>query len=116
MTTHTTSGPFVHDEAAPWTDLGGGIRRKILGHDERMMMVRVAFEEGAVGAMHSHPHVQLSFVEAGVFDVTIGDRTERLAAGASFIVPGGVEHGVVARAAGALVDVFTPPREDFLAG
>jgi quercetin dioxygenase-like cupin family protein len=108
------ANPYTPDDSVAWTELGGGIRRKILGHDASMMMVRVAFEPGAVGAMHSHPHVQLSFVEAGVFDVTIGGRTERLSAGGSFLVPGGVEHGVVALEAGALVDVFHPPREDFL--
>jgi quercetin dioxygenase-like cupin family protein len=105
---------FADDAAIPWTDLGGGIRRKVLTHDDRVMMVRVAFESGAVGEPHRHPHVQVSFVASGVFDVTVGGRTERLAAGASFLVPGGVEHGCRAVEAGSLVDVFAPPRAEFL--
>lgn len=105
---------LVNDAAIAWTDLGGGIRRKVLTHDAAVMMVRVAFEAGAVGPLHSHPHVQVSYVESGVFDVTIGDRRERLAAGGSFLVPSGVEHGCAAVEAGSLVDVFTPPRADFL--
>lgn len=115
-TPHAASGPFVDAAAADWRDLGGGIRRQLLTHDERMMMVRVAFEAGAVGAPHSHPHIQCSLVETGTFDVTIAGVTTRLSAGSSFLVPGGAVHGCVAIEDGALVDVFTPPRADFLEG
>ena len=41
-------------------ELGGGLTRRILAHDSDMMAVEVSFEEGAVGAMHTHPHVQVS--------------------------------------------------------
>jgi quercetin dioxygenase-like cupin family protein len=116
MTANAASGPFVDATASAWTDLGGGIRRQLLTFDDRMMMVRVAFEAGAVGTAHSHPHVQCSLVESGTFDVTIDGVTTRLSAGSSFLVPSGAVHGCRAVEAGALVDVFTPPRADFLEG
>ena len=50
-------------------------------------MVEFAFEKGGVGALHSHPHVQASYVAEGRFEVTIDGKTETLAAGGSFIVP-----------------------------
>ena len=109
-----TDNGFVRDADAAWTDLGGGVRRKILGHDDGMMMTRVAFEKGAVGALHSHPHRQSAVIESGVFDVTIDGRTERMGPGDGYIVPPDVVHGVVAIEPGVLLDVFTPPREDFL--
>ena len=65
-----------------------------------VMMVRVAFEAGAVGAAHSHPHVQCSLVEQGVFDITIAGCTERLRHGDSFLVPSNAVHGAVAVEAG----------------
>lgn len=105
---------FVKDAEHPWQDLGDGVRRKILGHNDRMMMVRVDFEAGAIGPLHSHPHHQCAVVEAGVFDVTIEGRTERLAAGDGYMVPSNAVHGVVAVEAGRLLDVFTPIREDML--
>ncbi len=46
---------FLHDGEVAWTDLGGGVKRKILTHDASVMMVRVVFEKGAVGAPHQHP-------------------------------------------------------------
>lgn len=105
---------FVHDPQVAWTDLGGGVKRKILTYDESVMLVRVVFETGAVGAAHHHPHIQCTLVTSGRFAVTIGERTVTLSAGDSFIVPSDVVHSVVALEAGELVDTFTPLREDFL--
>jgi len=106
---------FAFDSEIHWEPAGTGIRRKILTYDAGVMMVRVSFEDGAVGAPHSHPHIQCSLVEEGVFDITIDGRTERLRRGDSFLVPSNAIHGAVAVEAGVLLDVFTPMREDFVA-
>lgn len=110
-----TTDVFVKDAAVAWQDLGAGVRRKILGHNDAMMMVRVEFDAGAIGPLHSHPHVQCAVVEKGSFDVTIDGRTQRLATGDGYMVPPDVVHGVVALEPGVLLDIFTPIREDFLA-
>ena len=47
------------------------------------MMVEFAFEKGGVGALHSHPHVQASYVAEGRFEVTIDGKTETLEAGST---------------------------------
>jgi quercetin dioxygenase-like cupin family protein len=114
MDDKTRSDVFVEDAAIAWTDLGGGVKRKILGWNPAMMMVRVDFATGAIGAVHTHPHHQCAVIESGVFDVTIEGRTRRLKAGDGYVVPSNAPHGVVAIEAGALVDIFTPAREDFL--
>jgi quercetin dioxygenase-like cupin family protein len=112
MTTGTDI--FLHDGDIAWTDLGGGVKRKILTYDASVMLVRVVFEKGAVGPPHHHPHIQCTLVARGRFEVTIGDRSTVLAEGDSFIVPTNVVHSVVALEAGELVDSFTPLRQDFL--
>jgi quercetin dioxygenase-like cupin family protein len=106
--------PFAFDSKIEWEPAGEGIRRKVLTYNADVMMVRVAFQAGAVGTPHSHPHIQCSLVETGVFDVTIAGRTERLKQGDSFLVPPNAVHGAVAIEAGVLLDVFTPMREDFV--
>ena len=78
------------------------------------MMVEVGFEKGGIGALHSHPHVQSSYVAEGRFEVTIDGNTEVVEKGGAFIVPSGLVHGVKALEAGRLVDTFTPQRADFL--
>jgi quercetin dioxygenase-like cupin family protein len=107
---------FALDEAIDWEPAGDGIRRKVLCYEDRVMAVRVAFEAGAIGVLHSHPHIQSTVVESGVFDVTISGTTQRLKAGDSYLVPPDAVHGAVAIEPGVLVDFFTPMREDFVRG
>ncbi|MEO8620207.1 MAG: cupin domain-containing protein [bacterium] len=105
---------FVHGADVSWDEAGEGVRRQVLGHGNELMVVRVEFDAGAVGALHHHPHRQATYVAAGQFDVTIGADTSRLVAGDCFYTAANVVHGVRALENGALIDVFTPVRKDFL--
>jgi quercetin dioxygenase-like cupin family protein len=105
---------FQHEADLAWEPTEPGVRRKIMAYGRDLMIVRVVFEAGAVGQAHQHPHRQASYVESGVFDVTIDGRTERLVAGDTFFVPADLVHGVVAVEAGQLVDSFTPMRAEFV--
>jgi quercetin dioxygenase-like cupin family protein len=100
--------------SVPWVEVAPGNRRRVLVHTEALMQVEFGFDKGAVGALHSHPHVQSSYVAEGRFEVTVGGRTEILGPGGSFIVPPDIQHGVVALEAGRLIDTFTPMRRDFV--
>ena len=73
--------PMLWSSDAAWTDLGGGVRRKILTHDASVMMVRVVFAKGAVGAPHHHPHIQCTLVASGRFEECITTQLFRYAAG-----------------------------------
>ncbi len=105
---------FAQAGETEWTELAPGNTRRVLIHTPELMQVEFGFEMGAVGALHSHPHVQVSYVAEGAFEVTIDGKTEIVRQGGSFIVPSGLIHGVVALEKGRLVDVFTPHRADFL--
>jgi len=105
---------FAQANASDWIELAPGNRRRVLIHTPELMQVEFGFDKGAVGALHSHPHIQVSYVAEGSFEVTINGVTEVVGQGGSFIVPSGLVHGVVALEAGRLVDVFTPMRADFL--
>ncbi len=95
------------------TQLDGSTRRVILDLPE-LMLVEFTFEAGGIGALHSHPHLQTSYVAEGVFEVTIDGVTETIAAGGAYIVPSGLVHGVKALTTGKLIDSFTPRRDDFM--
>lgn len=107
---------FARAESGSWEPTPEGNRRRVVAYTDELMMVEFAFEKGGEGWMHSHPHVQASYVAEGCFEVTIDGRTETLEAGDSYIVPSGLTHGVKAVTAGRLVDCFTPHRADFLKG
>lgn len=108
------SDVFVSAGEQPWVDAGPGVQRRMLGFNDGLMMVEVAFMKGAIGPLHSHPHLQVSYVASGRFELTIGDRTSVLETGDSYMVLADVTHGCTALEAGVLIDCFTPAREDFL--
>ncbi len=105
---------FIDSGKLEWETVDKGVQRKILGFDDNIMMVAVKFEEGAVGTTHSHEHRQVTFVESGQFEVTIDGEKNILKKGDSFFVSPNLVHSVVALKEGALIDVFTPARSDFL--
>ena len=105
---------FLFGKSVEKEDVGEGVTRQILGFDDSILLARAAFEDGAVGYVHSHPHSQVTYVESGVFDFTIGSETQRLKSGDGTYIPPGIDHGAVCVEAGVLLDVFSPVREDFL--
>ena len=100
---------FVLGDVAEQEDVGGGVVRQILGHNDDLMLVRVRFA-------HDHPHSQVAYVESGVFEFTVGNETTILKAGDCAYVPPGMEHGAICKEKGVLLDIFSPTREDFLEG
>lgn len=110
----SSSNVFIKNKNIELEHVGDGLSRKILGYNPELMMVRVFFKKGAVGEAHRHPHLQVTLVEKGRFEVHIDGKKEVLEAGDSFFVPADQVHGCVALEDGVLVDVFTPVREEFL--
>ncbi len=105
---------FVDDGSLPWEPVAAGVTRKIMTYDDNLMLVKVAFETGGIGAVHQHRHTQISYVVSGEFDITIADETRTVRTGDAYYIPPNVLHGALCLQAGALVDVFTPMREDFV--
>lgn len=91
-----------------------GVTRRVLAYNGGLMCVENTFEKGAVGAMHSHPHTQITYVVSGEFAFTIAGETRTVRAGDTLLKEDGVEHGCVCLEAGVLLDIFTPMREDFI--
>lgn len=107
---------FFDNTATPWTELGEGIRRKIIGHTPELMSVLVQFDLGAVGTVHAHDaHDQIAVVISGEFEADVGGVKRVLRVGDAFVAPRLTPHGVVSLAAGStLLDQFSPRREDYL--
>ena len=64
--------------------------------------------------MHAHPHEQGGILLQGRLQLTIGDETREVQAGALFLIPPNVPHRALAVGGPAVVlDVFSPVREDY---
>jgi len=111
---NTSSSNFLYENEQKWEPAGEGITRQILGYDGQIMMVKVAFEAGAIGYEHQHFHSQCSYVVSGVFEVTIKGEKQTLKAGDGFYVQPDLIHGAKCIKSGMLIDVFSPSRQDFL--
>ncbi len=107
---------YYDNNDTPWTELGDGIRRKIVGHTSQLMSVLVHFDKGAIGTPHAHDvHDQIAFVISGSFEAEVGGEKKVLRVGDAFVAPHHTQHGVVALEANSvLLDQFSPPREDYL--
>jgi quercetin dioxygenase-like cupin family protein len=93
---------------------GEGVVRFVKSYTDEVMVVENRFEKGAVGAMHSHPHTQITYVISGKFEFTIGEEKKVVTAGDTMLKKDGVPHGCVCLEEGILLDIFSPMREDFV--
>lgn len=93
---------------------GDGVTRKILAHSENLMVCEMHFATGAVGAPHSHPHEQISYVVSGKFEFTIGGKKIVVGPGDTTYKEPNVVHGCTCLEEGVMLDIFSPQRKDFL--
>jgi quercetin dioxygenase-like cupin family protein len=91
------------------------IVRKVLS-GKQGMIVWWTMQAGAHAAAHKHPHEQIMWMLSGRMDFRIGDDMRSCIAGDFAVIPGGVEHEAWFPEDTQVIDVFAPPREDFLAG
>jgi quercetin dioxygenase-like cupin family protein len=87
-----------------------GVSRRALTTD-RATVSRYTFQPEAEFPLHSHPQEQITLIEAGSVEMTIGGRSVALAAGSWSVVDPDVPHGITAGAEGAtIVAIVSPPR------
>jgi quercetin dioxygenase-like cupin family protein len=90
-------------------------RRLITG--DRMMLAHVYLKKGCIVPKHSHENEQLTYVLEGALKFWIGEdecETVMVHAGEVLHIPGHVPHKAEALDDTLDVDVFSPPREDWL--
>jgi quercetin dioxygenase-like cupin family protein len=90
-----------------------GVIRRTLSTSESLMLIDVIIEKGAVVPLHNHPHEQIGYLISGRVLFELGDERRELAAGDSWLVPPNLPHQVTALERSLIVDVFSPPREEY---
>jgi quercetin dioxygenase-like cupin family protein len=98
--------------------LKGGLTRKLITSD-RMMIAHVHFDKGDDVPRHSHENEQITYILEGALLFKLGENGEReviVRAGEVLVIPSFLPHSAVALEDTLDVDVFNPPRQDWLAG
>jgi quercetin dioxygenase-like cupin family protein len=96
-------GDLPEDEPYP------GLCRRAFDADGATV-TRYTFEPRATFPRHRHAQEQITVIEAGSVEFTIGDETKTFAAGSWSVVPGQVEHGITAGPDGATILAIVVPR------
>lgn len=84
---------------------------------ERMMLAHVYLKKGCVVPMHQHENEQLTYVLEGALQFFIGDDDHEgvvVHAGEVLHLPSNVPHKAIALEDTLDVDIFSPPRQDWL--
>ncbi len=92
-------------------------RRLVTG--ERTMVAHVYLDKGAVVPLHSHDNEQFTYILEGALRLWIGEDESYevdVVAGEILHIPSNVPHKAEALEDTVDVDVFTPPRQDWLDG
>ena len=99
-------------------ELKGGLTRRLITSD-RMMIAHVHFKKGDDVPRHSHENEQITYILEGALHFRLGANGEReliVRAGEVLVIPSYLPHSAVALEDTLDVDVFNPPRQDWLAG
>ena len=88
-------------------------RRMIVG--TREMLVQWELRKGAVVARHSHMHEQI-VVMVGRLRLIVGNDETIMGSEDIVVIPPNVPHEAYALEDTVVMDIFSPPREDFLTG
>jgi quercetin dioxygenase-like cupin family protein len=83
-------------------------------HTRGLTMARLELRKGGEVPEHAHVHEQISTVERGALQCWIGGEQLILRGGQSVTIPSNVPHRVLALEETAVLDVFTPCREDWM--
>jgi quercetin dioxygenase-like cupin family protein len=106
---------FGRFDEAPAEVISDKITRRFVAGAQGMV-VWWDVKAGGHAAAHSHPHEQIVWMISGRMDFRIGNEHRSMRPGDVAVIPGGVEHEGWFVEDTLVVDVFAPPREDFIAG
>jgi quercetin dioxygenase-like cupin family protein len=102
----------------PAEPMKGSITRQLIT-SQRMMIAHVRLKKGDEVPKHSHENEQITYILEGALHFWLGAKGDReviVRAGEVLVIPSNLEHRAVALEETLDVDVFNPPRQDWLDG
>lgn len=120
----TTPAAIKHSwSAVPLEQLNPTISRRVVT-GKQVMVAHVYLKAGAIVPKHHHMNEQVTYILQGALRLWVGDKVDSeddadgivVATGEVLVIPSNVPHRAVALEDTLDLDVFAPPREDWLAG
>lgn len=114
--TQTRSVAFYRWDDIPLETVTPMLDRKLIT-GERMMLAQVFLKKGCIVPEHRHENEQLTYILSGALRLWVGENLEDaydVHAGEVLFIPSNVLHKAEALEDTLDVDVFSPPRQDWL--
>ena len=89
-------------------------RQLVVG--EQVMLARIILEKGCVVPEHSHFNEQVTYILEGALQFTIDGKEVVIRAGEVLCIPPNLPHAALALEYTVNIDIFVPPRADWLNG
>ena len=108
----------LHDlNSGPWEQVTDQFQRRLVTGDQ-VMMAHLRLAKGCLVPKHSHHNEQISYVSSGRLRFLVGEAEEEVFVGAGEILhlPSHLPHSAEALEDTVGIDVFSPPRQDWLDG
>ena len=85
------------------------------------MLSRIQLAKGCIVPRHSHPNEQIAFILSGALRFSIGEdgaeqQVYNVRAGEVLVIPGNLSHTAEALEDTDNLDIFAPPRQDWITG
>jgi quercetin dioxygenase-like cupin family protein len=101
------SSEAIHHRPLP------GVERKEVACGKDCQMIEFRLEKGAAIPLHQHSNEQIGTVLSGHIILTLGNKRTDLGAGDGYSIGRGEPHSVEVIEDSLVLDVFSPPRDDY---
>ncbi len=102
----------------PAEQVNPSMKRKMI-YGEQVMIAKIKLKDGFVVPLHSHENEQITEVVQGTIRFWFGANGEQqldVHAGESVVIPGNLPHKALMIGDVEEIDIFAPPRQDWLTG
>jgi quercetin dioxygenase-like cupin family protein len=107
------AGALSSGDARAVEMFGGALVRRTLAVGDRMLLAEFRAAKGGVVPPHQHDFEQVGYLASGRAEFTIGGRKHVIEPGGGYTIPAGVVHGAEVLEESVIVEVFSPPRDDY---
>jgi quercetin dioxygenase-like cupin family protein len=104
---------FITPAESPQIEQLKGVHRRTMATTEHMMVCEFFLEREALIPEHQHPHDQVGYVIYGKIEFVVAGTVRVCQPGDTYQIPGGVLHSARALVDTLVVEVFSPPREEY---
>ncbi len=98
--------------------VGAGMQRRLV-YGEQMMMARISLAKGTSVPQHRHDNEQITYLLAGEMAFRFGEDEgdhRTIGAGEILVIPGAMPHAAEVTADAEVIELFAPPRQDWIDG